>query len=112
MEYSGKICVIDIETDGLDPTVIHCAAAKSVDGTVQEFLYHDDFRDYVSEFDYVVAHNGCSYDFPVLRKLWHIYIPLSKQVDTVILSRLSKPDREGGHSLKAWGEKLLFQKGI
>ncbi len=110
MEYSGKICVIDIETDGLDPTVIHCAAAKSVDGTVQEFLYHDDFRDYVSEFDYVVAHNGCSYDFPVLRKLWHIYIPLSKQVDTVILSRLSKPDREGGHSLKAWGEKLLFQK--
>ena len=33
------------------------------------------------------------------------------QLDTLVLSRLAKPDRKGGHSLRAWGEALGFKKG-
>ena len=106
----SKVCIIDIETDGLDPTVIHCAAAKSDDRGLREFLSRDEFGEYLEKFETVVAHNGCSYDFPVLKKLWGISIPFYKQVDTLVLSRLSKPDREKGHSLKAWGNKLGFRK--
>ena len=65
----SKVCIIDIETDGLDPTVIHCAAAKSDDRGLREFLSRDEFGEYLEKFETVVAHNGCSYDFPVLKKL-------------------------------------------
>jgi len=46
----------------------------------------------------------------VLRKLWSIGIPKSKAVDTLILSRLLNPQLEGGHSLKAWGQRLKNNK--
>ncbi len=42
----------------------------------------------------------------MLRKLWNIGIPKSKAVDTLILSRLLNPQIEGGHSLRAWGQRL------
>jgi len=32
-------------------------------------------------------------------------------VDTLVLSRLYDPSRQGGHSLRAWGETLGFPKG-
>ena len=32
-------------------------------------------------------------------------------VDTLVLSRLFDPSRQGGHSLRAWGETLGFPKG-
>lgn len=31
-------------------------------------------------------------------------------IDTLVLSRLSNPQRDGGHSLGSWGEKLGFEK--
>ena len=43
----SKVCIIDIETDGLDPTVIHCAAAKSDDRGLREFLSRDEFSEYL-----------------------------------------------------------------
>lgn len=68
-------------------------------------------QQYLDGFDDIVAHNGISYDFQVLERLWGVKIPMSKQVDTLVLSRLAAPDREGGHSLRAWGESLGFPKG-
>jgi hypothetical protein len=32
-------------------------------------------------------------------------------VDTLLLSRLENPSRDGGHSLRSWGERLKFPKG-
>jgi len=46
----------------------------------------------------------------VLRKVWNIGIPKSKAVDTLILPRLLNPQVEGGHSLRAWGQRLGNQK--
>lgn len=100
-------CVLDIECDSLDPSTIHCVCVSPLDSEdVQVFLSAETLQDYLDGYDYVVAHFGCSFDFPTLRKLWNINIPLERMRDTVILSRLSRPDREGGHSLEAWGKRL------
>lgn len=37
-------------------------------------------------------------------------IPIAKMTDTLVLSRLYKPDLEGGHSLANWGRILRFPK--
>jgi DNA polymerase I-like protein with 3'-5' exonuclease and polymerase domains len=56
----------------------------------------------------LVGHNILGYDLPLLYKLYSIIY--STIEDTIVLSRLSYPDREG-HSLEDWGEKLRFKKG-
>jgi DNA polymerase I-like protein with 3'-5' exonuclease and polymerase domains len=58
----------------------------------------------------VCAHNLIGFDAPVLRNVWNITIPVSKAVDTLVISRLLNPQIEGGHSLKAWGKRLGFDK--
>ena len=64
----------------------------------------------VKEYDQVIGHNLIGFDAPVLEKLWNIGIPKSKQVDTLVLSRLLNPQQEGGHSLKSWGVRLRNDK--
>ena len=104
--------VIDIETDGLDYSVIHCLVTLDVDNNiVKTFLSSDGVQEYFNNFDKIVAHNGSAFDFPALRKLWGVGVPIAKQTDSLILSRMAKPDREKGHGLKAWGERLNFLKG-
>jgi DNA polymerase-1 len=103
--------VIDIETDGLDYSVIHCLVTLDVDNNiVKTFLSSDGVQEYFNNFDKIVAHNGSAFDFPALRKLWGVEVPIAKQTDSLILSRMAKPDREKGHGLKAWGERLNFLK--
>jgi len=99
--------VLDIECDSLTPSVIHCVCASAI-GSEQIEVFHDAYglQDYLDSFDAVVAHFGCSFDFPVLKRLWNIDVPLHKMRDTVVLSRLSRPDRDKGHGLAAWGERL------
>ena len=110
-----KMCVIDIEANGFNPTEIFCMWLKEIDdgmtslGTMRLFTSKPNFNLF-DEYSTVIAHNGCGYDFPVLKKLWGMDLPLSKQVDTLIMSRLSRPDRKGGHSLAAWGDRLKFKK--
>lgn len=104
--------MIDIETDGLDYSVIHCLVTLDVDNNiVKTFLNPDGAQEYFNNFDKIVAHNGSAFDFPALRKLWGVGVPIAKQTDSLILSRMAKPDREKGHGLKAWGERLNFLKG-
>ena len=64
----------------------------------------------VKAYDQIIGHNLIGFDAPVLRKVWNIGIPKSKAVDTLILSRLLNPQVEGGHSLRAWGQRLGDQK--
>ena len=103
--------VVDIETDGLNPTVIHCLSSKQVgvDG-VKTFTSPTGVQEYLNSFDTVIAHNGLSFDFPVLAKLWDIQLPLEKMLDTLVRSMMDNPSREGGHSLRAWGDRLGFAK--
>ena len=103
--------VIDIEADSLDATRIWVACICNVDNDkdIRSFRDAASFLDAVDlEKDTFIAHNGIDFDFPVLEKLWNIEI--KNKVDTLVLSRLFNPDRSGGHSLGAWGNRLGFRK--
>jgi DNA polymerase-1 len=100
----------DIETDGLDATVIHCICAMKDDSTVYNFIGGEavaNFKEWLDteKCSLLVGHNIIGFDIPVLRKLsnysWDYPIR-----DTLVLSRLVNPSLEGGHSLKAWGERI------
>ena len=99
--------VFDIETDGLDPTVIHVLVAKEV-GVKGNYIIRGPraFAKFASKVTKWIAHNGIGFDIPVVKKIWGYDIPLANTVDTLVLSRLFDPTRKGGHSLKVWGERL------
>ena len=106
--------VLDIETDSLDATVVHCIVAKDrKTGKVyswKEQECYTDFPLFCSKVDKFIMHNGISFDEPVLNKLLGTKITLSQLEDTLILSQLTNPSRDKGHSLNAWGERLNFAK--
>ena len=105
--------VVDIETDDIQATVIHCIVAKDID-TGDILSWHGDtlkdFAKWSESVDIFIMHNGISFDAPILNRLTGSKIKLSQVRDTLILSQLSDPVLEGGHSLKAWGERLGFGK--
>ena len=99
--------VFDIETDGLDATVIHVLVAKEL-GVKGNYIIRGPkaFAKFAEGVTHWIAQNGIGFDIPVVEKLWGYKIPLAKTTDTLVLSRLFDPQRKGGHSLKAWGERL------
>ena len=105
--------IVDIETDSLNATKVHCIVAKDVDsGRVYPFppdMIHG-FRDWSLGVKQFIMHNGLSFDAPVCNRLLGTDIKPSQIIDTLVLSQLFNPIREG-HSLKAWGDRLGFPKG-
>ena len=106
--------VFDIETDGLDPTKIHCLVAQDVD-TMDVFTFDntqlDEGYNMLSSATKLIGHNLIGYDIPVIKKLAGIDLFDKKIVDTLVLSRLFNPAREGNHGLEGWGYRLGFKKG-
>ena len=106
--------VLDIETDGFNPSKIHCIVAKDV-STNTVYVWDSSnmygFKSWTKDVDKFIMHNGLSFDAPVLNRLLGIGIAPDKIIDTLILSQLFNPIREKGHSLRAWGEKLNMLKG-
>lgn len=116
-----KYFIIDIEANGLiNPTKIHCVVVEDLDtDKVWEFTNQKKFIDWlywvfqykaIEHSIYFIGHNIIEYDWPVLKKLWHSFIPEITLIDTLVLSRLYSPKLEGGHSLEAWGQRLNFPK--
>lgn len=108
-----KRVVLDIETDDINATVIHCIAAQDLDTGVVDTWYGEDIKNFPAWSDTVdvfIMHNGVSFDAPVVNRLTGSKIPLSKVRDTLIMSQLYDPSLEGGHSLAAWGERLGMSK--
>ena len=101
-----RVCYLDIETDSLDASVIHCVVTFDSDVGIRVWTQADGLQDYLDKFQEVVAHNGLSFDFPVLAKLWGVRLKFDQMVDTLVLSMMENPSREGGHSLDAWGKRL------
>lgn len=109
-----RTLIIDIEADNLlmAATTIWVVCALDDDSGQQFEIYNkDDLQALLDRYDRYVGHNALLYDFPVLNKLWGIKYDHTKIRDTLIISRLIKPDLDKGHSLKAWGERLGFPKG-
>ena len=106
--------ILDIETDGFNPSKIHCIVAKDIDTNLVTVFDPDtmySFNSWAKKVDKFIMHNGLSFDAPVLNRLLGTGITPDKIIDTLILSQLFNPIREKGHSLKAWGEKLNMLKG-
>ena len=105
--------IVDIETDSLDATKVHCIVAKDIDsGRVYPFPPDlvTEFKSWSLGVKQFIMHNGLSFDAPVLNRLLGTNIKPSQVLDTLVLSQLFNPIRDG-HSLKAWGERLGFPKG-
>ena len=103
---------IDIETDGLNPSVIWVACCRH-NGVTEVICNEEDFKAYVEgkgEASYVF-HNGIGFDVPVVARLWNVVLGRSMVIDTLVLSRLADPSKSGGHSLRNWGNTLGFPKG-
>ena len=107
-----KRLAIDIETDGLDSTVIWCAVTKDIDTReVNVWKSANELRQYISSQDLLIGHNIIKFDLPVLKKLWNLNTDSNPLRDTLIMSRLLNPVIEKGHSLDAWGVRLGLKKG-
>ena len=122
--------ILDIETDSLDATKIYCVVIQKVSefSGVQEvsfgipdvFAYGgafgypslNDFRKrFLGIHDTIfVGHNIISFDIPIINRLLKMNIQIHQAEDTLLMSRISDPRREGGNSLKNWGKILNFPK--
>lgn len=105
----------DIETDGLNPSKIHCIAAHVIGQDVSEFWTPDRVKYFPAwlveiNAEVLIGHNIIGFDLPALGKLlgfeWW-----GEVEDTLVMSRLDNPSREGGHSLASWGTRMNFPKG-
>ena len=105
--------VLDIETDGFNPTKIHCIVAKNIETNVVTVFDPDSmysFNNWSKQVSEFIMHNGLCFDAPVLNRLLGSEIDPDKVTDTLVLSQLYNPIRDKGHGLKAWGEKLNILK--
>lgn len=98
--------VFDIEANGFKPTEVHCIVAIDVD-TGQEYVYRSDhgnldgFSTLLSTGSFeLIGHNILGYDIPVLERLQGLSFSNHSLTDTLVMSRLANPSRDGGHSLK------------
>lgn len=109
-----KTLVFDIETNGIDPDKIWCISTVNTE-TNETISYGPDRLvdgiQYLKSADKLVGHNIIGYDIPVIKKLMDVDLSkYAKIVDTLVLSRLFNPVREGGHSLESWGYRVGHNK--
>ena len=104
----------DIEADGINPTQVWCIVAQDI-YTKNIFKFTPDnlneFNDWLTRVNTLVFHNGIAYDIPVLKRLLQSDFSHINIEDTMIMSQITDPRRDGGHSLKSWGDRLNFDKG-
>ena len=98
---ANRIIVIDIETNSIENVnMIWCVVCLDIKTNVfSVFTDKESLKEYIDYEDIFVAHNGIEFDFPILNKLWDTKIKLKNVQDTLVMSRLFKPNREGGHGL-------------
>ena len=104
---------LDIETDGLrdDCTQIFVVCVENCE-TNEKKTFTDKvlFNSWHAKDMVLVGHNSIAFDVPVLNRFWGAGIPISRCVDTFVLSQLYSPTLAGGHSLDSWGQRLKFPK--
>ena len=105
--------VFDIETDDLKATKVWCIVAQDVD-TNEIFKFPpsklDDGVKLLQSADRLIGHNIIGFDVPMIKKFFDVDLTDKELLDTLVLSRLFNPTREGGHSLEKWGYKLGLKK--
>ena len=102
--------ILDIETNSKFDK-IWCTVTRDID-TDEVIVWKEakDLQKYLDACDLIIMHNGISFDIPVLKKIWNVTMNPNHVYDTLVIARLLNPSLDGGHSLKAWGQRLGFQK--
>lgn len=109
MNTKEKTIVLDIETN-ISETNRHIwvACTKCIETKeIKVWNKANGLSEYLKDSTKIVMHNGISFDAYHLNKSWKTKIRLTNVIDTLVISRLLNPSLEGGHSLKAWGDRLL-----
>lgn len=102
---SKKVCVFDVEADGINPTQIWCLTAavwtngKWVKKTTTDY---EVMRKFFKSTDIAIGHNITRWDIPHLERLLGIKVE-TKIIDTLGLSWYLYPKRIN-HGLEYWGE--------
>lgn len=108
--------IVDIETDGVNPSKIHCMSVKTAQGAEGNIDTHTDYVSMtnfitgLSREDRIIGHNFIRYDAPVIERILAIKIK-AKLVDTLALSWYLYPEQRR-HGLAQWGEKLGVPKPV
>ena len=106
--------VYDIECDGLHPKHIWVCCCYNPDENTFKCFHEGEeqaCRDYFNSADEIISFNGIMFDAPMLKKLWNVDVPIKKHYDVIVASRLADPKRDGGHSLRSFGERTGTYKG-
>ena len=107
--------VFDIEADNLyeDATQIWCIVTKDIDTSeVRQYGPEaiDEGCSNLLHARLLIGHNIINYDVPLVEKLCGVDLLHIELYDTLVVSRLLNPDRKGGHSLAAWGQRCGRKK--
>ena len=105
--------VFDIETDDLNATKVWCIVAQNpVSGEVFKFPPDklEEGYQFLKTADKLIGHNIIGFDIPLVEKFGNVDLSDKIVIDTLVLSRLFNPTRDGGHSLETWGYKLGYPK--
>lgn len=99
--------------------VLRNVETNEVRYAVKENITKEWMKENLKDCKYLTAHNGIKFDLPLLKlfgvldyKIGYInendtiFNENTTILDSLILSRLSFPDRFGGHSLSSWGERV------
>jgi len=102
------ITVFDIETDGLDPTLIHVLSWSNDFGEVKSTHDYDEMRYVLLNSPTLVGHNIIRYDVPAVEKLLGIKIT-ARLIDTLGLSWYVNHWKQK-HGLAEYGEEYGVPK--
>lgn len=121
----GRVCVFDLESDGLldEVTVIHCGVFRDVNtGEVSKFGPSDmeDMAKYIRGCGALIGHNIILYDVPLLHRILGLSLCNGVELyDTWIISQMLNPDKRrnskctgtvGAHSLESISYDLGREK--
>jgi hypothetical protein len=115
LQAKSRSIIFDIECNGLTPDTIWVIVAKEYNG--KSFVFSSASNNIeegiklLAEADTLIGHNIISFDIPIIKKLYNVDLLFNKNIiDTLVMSRLYNPVREGGHSLKSWGYRIKVYK--
>lgn len=110
----------DIEADDLldKATTIWCVCLENILTGEQKSFTDDKFAEFCANPRLVlIGHNFLAYDLVMLNRFWGCRIPVTRVVDTFVLSQVYNPSyakpkgcKKGPHSLEAWGMRLGYPK--
>jgi hypothetical protein len=108
--------VFDIEADGLlfHVSKLWCISTCDINTGEKHHFGPDQIEEgiqYLRKQSCLIGHNIIGYDLPAIWKVEGEWEEVPLILDTLLVSRFLLPERWGGHSLEAWGEKLGYPKG-